>query len=96
MTKARFEDFGVPGEKNIHSGGSGRTSRPKSTLLRTCNNSEITGPASDDGDAILGEMVMNNSQPDDYDDEEEEFDILNGNILMVDQLWMWVIDNGGK
>ncbi|ROV93978.1 hypothetical protein VSDG_06252 [Cytospora chrysosperma] len=58
------------------------------------HNNEMTGLASDDGDAILGEMVMNNSQPDDYDDEEEEFDILNGNILMVDQLWMWVIDNG--
>lgn len=96
MTKARFEDFGVPGERIIHSGGSGRISHPKNTLLINCINSEMTGLASDDGDAILGEMVMNNSQPDDYDDEEEEFDILNGNILMVDQLWMWVIDNGGK
>ncbi|KAF4975692.1 hypothetical protein FZEAL_7547 [Fusarium zealandicum] len=33
------------------------------------------------------------SQHEDQNDEESEENILNGNILMVDQLWLWVIDS---
>lgn len=62
--------------------------------MRAFINSEIIDLALHDGDAILGEMALDASQINEYDDEEEEFDIVNGNILMVDQLWMWAIDGG--
>lgn len=30
----------------------------------------------------------------DLDDEDIEKDVLNGNVLMVDQLWLWVLNSG--
>ncbi|KUI72968.1 Protein SERAC1 [Cytospora mali] len=79
MTKERFETFGI--------------------VDRTILPSGSNDLASDDEDAIeswtndLDEMTLDKSQSIEYD-EEEESDILNGNILMVDQLWLWAIDMG--
>ncbi|KUI55484.1 hypothetical protein VP1G_02816 [Cytospora mali] len=79
MTKERFEAFGI--------------------VDRTILPSGRNDLASDDEDAVeswandLDEMTLDNSQSIE-DDEEEESDILNRNILMVDQLWLWAIDMG--
>jgi hypothetical protein len=50
-------------------------------------------PDADEGD---NETVIGSEASDDESesDLESDDDILDGNVLMVDQLWLWIVDNG--
>lgn len=65
-------------------------------------DSQITDLYSNDEDSnafarwanVLDNMDLYESPSRENVDENEELDVLNGNVLMVDQLWLWVIDEG--
>ena len=49
-----------------------------------------------DGDEGDNETAIGSEPSDDESesDLESDDDILDGNVLMVDQLWLWIVDHG--
>lgn len=45
------------------------------------------------GESSSKKSKTGNVDGDQDSEDEEKDDVLNGNVLMVDQLWMWVIDS---
>jgi hypothetical protein len=49
-----------------------------------------------DEDEVDDETVVGSEASDDESESDFELDddILDGNVLMVDQLWLWIVDSG--
>jgi hypothetical protein len=52
---------------------------------------EYTDADEGDNDTVNG---SDGSDAESESDLESDEDILDGNVLMVDQLWLWIVDNG--
>lgn len=61
----------------------------------TGTGSQREGRVSSSASMGWREGLMGRNGGDDSDDTPEEEMVLNGNVLMVDQLWLWVINSRG-
>jgi hypothetical protein len=52
---------------------------------------EYTDVDEGDNDTVIGSDASDDESESDLESDD---DILDGNVLMVDQLWLWIVDQG--
>ena len=52
---------------------------------------EYTDADEEDNETVIGSEASDDESESDLDSDD---DTLDGNVLMVDQLWLWIVDQG--